>query len=94
VQALAVAREFVPEVAFLDIGMPGMNGYELSEKLGQLPELSGMLRIALTGWGEQNDRDRSRVAGFDHHLLKPCNLQAVELLLQDLARSLPPPASA
>ncbi|QYF93531.1 response regulator [Massilia sp. PAMC28688] len=85
VQALALAQSFVPDVAFLDIGMPGMNGYQLSERLGRLPQLSGMVRIALTGWGEQNDRARSKLAGFDHHLLKPCNLQAVEALLQELA---------
>lgn len=87
-QALALAAQLLPEVAFLDIGMPGMNGFELSEKLGQLPQLSGMLRIALTGWGEQDDRARSKQAGFDHHLLKPCNLQVVETLLHDIARNL------
>ena len=49
--ALLLAAEFMPEVAFLDIGMPGMNGYELAQKLGQMPALSSLVRIALTGWG-------------------------------------------
>ena len=84
-EALALAAQWLPEVAILDIGMPGMNGYELSERLGRLPELAGLVRIALTGWGEDNDRARSKAAGFDHHLLKPCDLQAVEALLRTIA---------
>ena len=83
-EALVLAAEWRPEVAFLDIGMPGMNGYELSERLGQLPGLK-LVRIALTGWGEANDRARSKAAGFDHHLLKPCDLQEVEALLRAIA---------
>jgi PAS domain S-box-containing protein len=83
--ALRIAADFVPEVAILDIGMPEMNGYELSEKLGEMAALRGLTRIALTGWGEDNDRARSRAAGFDHHLLKPCNLADVETLLRELA---------
>ncbi|MES2900890.1 MAG: ATP-binding protein [Pseudomonadota bacterium] len=85
IDALALAAQFRPEVVFLDIGMPGMNGYELAERLGCMPELDGMVRIALTGWGEQEDRARSKAAGFDHHLLKPCNLGVVQSLLADLA---------
>ncbi|MBZ2207379.1 hybrid sensor histidine kinase/response regulator [Massilia soli] len=85
-QALLIAKEFFPEVAFLDIGMPGMDGYQLSEALGRMPQLAGLVRIALTGWGDENARARSRDAGFDHHLLKPCTLVAVEALLQEIAQ--------
>ena len=84
-RALELAAEFMPEVAFLDIDMPGMNGYELSQKLGELPGMGSLMRIALTGWGEENDRARSKAAGFDHHFLKPCDLQAVNALLNELA---------
>jgi CheY-like chemotaxis protein len=84
-QALVIAAQWLPEVAILDIGMPGMNGYELSERLGRMPGLGAMVRIALTGWGEDNDRARSKAAGFDHHLLKPCELETVESLLRTLA---------
>ena len=83
-EALVLAEAWRPEVAFLDIGMPGMNGYELSERLGRLPGLS-LVRIALTGWGEENDRAHSKAAGFDHHLLKPCDLATVEALLRTIA---------
>ncbi len=85
VHALALAAEFRPEVAFLDIGMPGMNGYQLSEKLGELAGMDTLVRIALTGWGEENDRASARQAGFDHHFLKPCDLNAVDTLLNELA---------
>jgi PAS domain S-box-containing protein len=83
-EALVVAEAWRPEVAFLDIGMPGMNGYELSERLGQMPGLN-LARIALTGWGEDNDRARSKAAGFAHHLLKPCDLEVVDQLLKAIA---------
>jgi PAS domain S-box-containing protein len=83
-QALVLAEAWRPEMAFLDIGMPGMNGYELSQRLGRLPGLK-LVRIALTGWGEENDRASSKAAGFDHHLLKPCDLAAVEALLRTIA---------
>jgi CheY-like chemotaxis protein len=82
--ALELAAAWRPEVAFLDIGMPGMNGHELSERLGQLPGLN-TVRIALTGWGEHNDRARSKAAGFAHHLLKPCDLDIVDQLLKAIA---------
>jgi PAS domain S-box-containing protein len=84
-RALEIAADLKPEVVFLDIGMPGMNGYQVAERLGQMPALEGVVLIALTGWGEANDRARSKAAGFDHHLLKPCDMQAVEALLVELA---------
>lgn len=71
IAALALAAGFMPEVVFLDIGMPGIDGYETARRLRQLPGLAAVRLAALTGWGAAEDRERSRAAGFDHHLLKP-----------------------
>ncbi|MFB9242908.1 PAS domain-containing protein [Massilia antarctica] len=86
-RALALAEQFRPEVAFLDIGMPGLNGYETAQRLRAMTHLEPLVLVALTGWGDDNDRARSKAAGFDHHLIKPANLEAVERLLADLAAS-------
>ncbi|MBB3221032.1 hybrid sensor histidine kinase/response regulator [Pseudoduganella umbonata] len=69
--ALELAAAFHPDVAFLDIGMPGMDGYETARCLRGLPGMQSVRLAALTGWGAAEDRERSRAAGFDHHLLKP-----------------------
>jgi PAS domain S-box-containing protein len=84
--ALATARQFMPQAAFLDIGMPGLNGYETASAMRRIPGLEGMTLVALTGWGTENDRLRSADAGFDHHLTKPAQLQAVQDLVSGLAR--------
>jgi Response regulators consisting of a CheY-like receiver domain and a winged-helix DNA-binding domain len=65
----------------LDIGMPGMDGYELARRLRCLPQLTGVLLIALTGWGQEEFRRRSKEAGFDHHLVKPADPRALRELL-------------
>ncbi len=79
--ALEIAREFAPEIAFLDIGMPGMSGYDLARRLKELPELAGTILVAVTGWGQEKDRQLSREAGFDHHLVKPVKLvQLLEII--------------
>ncbi len=70
-QALEQAQSFKPQVVLLDIGLPGMNGYELAEKFRSMPELHGMRLIALTGYGKAEDYDRTKAAGFDDHLVKP-----------------------
>jgi signal transduction histidine kinase len=69
--ALELAAAFRPEAVFLDIGMPGMDGYETARRLRRLPGMEAVPLAALTGWGAAEDRARSRAAGFDHHLLKP-----------------------
>jgi len=79
-QALVEAAGFGPQVVFLDIGMPGMNGYQTARALRAEP-YDGMLLVALTGWGGDDDRARTREAGFDHHLTKPVDLDAVMRLL-------------
>ena len=87
-QAVQVAKELRPQIAFLDIGMPGMNGYEAAQALRKLPGLENIVLIALTGWGAANDRGRSREAGFDHHLTKPAELATLDGLLARLNESL------
>ena len=83
-EALRVAADFRPEIAFLDIGLPVMDGYELAARLRGLPELNGMRLIALTGYGQESDRKKTRDAGFQHHLVKPVNLDAIEEVLGDV----------
>jgi PAS domain S-box-containing protein len=90
-QALRTAHEFRPEVVFLDIGMPGKDGYEVAKALRGRPETQQAVLVALTGWGAQDDRARSRSAGFDHHLTKPAGMAAVEGLLSKMAGSLATP---
>lgn len=93
--ALSRARDFHPDVALLDIGMPGMNGYEVAKALRQIPALSHMTLIALTGWGGEQDRALSREAGFDRHLIKPVDMMVIEGLLADVvAAPAPVPAAA
>ncbi len=76
--ALALVAEGPPPgLAILDIGMPGMDGFELAARLRADAALSGLVLVALTGWGQQGDKDRIAAAGFDHHLLKPLDLAAL-----------------
>jgi PAS domain S-box-containing protein len=82
--AVAVAEQFRPDVVLLDIGLPVMNGYEACRRLRQQPWGQSMLLVALTGWGQEEDREQSRDAGFDVHMVKPVDH---ELLLDVIARS-------
>ncbi len=84
---LQLAADSRPELVFLDIGMPGMDGYEVARRLRQIPGLEKVALAALTGWGQQEDRRRTADAGFDHHLVKPPEPTALERLLSDLASS-------
>ena len=78
---LAAAAEFRPDVVFLDLGMPGMDGYQVAARLRGDPALSGVTLVALTGWGHDDDRRRTREAGFDHHLVKPVDADELRQLL-------------
>jgi PAS domain S-box-containing protein len=82
--ALAALAASKPEVVLLDIGMPGMDGHEVARRIRQQPELDDVVLIALTGWGQDEDRLRSQAAGFDHHLIKPVDLAALQALLGTL----------
>jgi signal transduction histidine kinase/ActR/RegA family two-component response regulator len=82
--ALRLAREFDPQLIVLDIGLPGMDGYETARRLRQLPGLRPYL-VALTGYGSQQDRQRALDAGFDEHLVKPLSSEATDRLLHQLA---------
>jgi PAS domain S-box-containing protein len=82
--ALALAPRVLPQVAFLDIGLPVMDGYELAGRLRDLPSLSEVRLVAITGYGQDSDRERSASAGFHHHLVKPVNLSAVDAVLAAL----------
>jgi CheY-like chemotaxis protein len=77
-QALTRLESFQPEVALLDIGLPEINGYELAARLRSDPQWHGLRLIALTGYGQPEDRQRTQAAGFDDHLVKPVDLAALE----------------
>jgi PAS domain S-box-containing protein len=83
--ALETARSFRPQVALLDIGMPLMDGYELARRLRAAPETQGVLLVAMTGWGQEEDQRKSREAGFAHHLVKPFEPATLEKLLADVS---------
>jgi signal transduction histidine kinase/ActR/RegA family two-component response regulator len=89
-QALKTAAAFHPEVVLLDIGMPGMDGYQVAKQLRQMPGLEQTLLVALTGYGQEGVRRRSQEAGFQHHLVKPVRLGAVLELLVSAAFATPP----
>lgn len=81
VPVLASALAFMPDIVLLDIGLPGMNGYEVARQLRSEPRLDACVLVALTGWGSDADRQRAQQAGFDHHLTKPVDFKELESLL-------------
>jgi CheY-like chemotaxis protein len=79
--AIETARTFGPDIVLLDIGLPGMSGYEVAKHLRQEPARKNMLLVALTGYGQPEDRLRSSEAGFDSHLVKPASLKALTSII-------------
>ena len=79
--ALRMMAEFIPQVALIDIGLPGLNGYELARQVRSMPQLRDITLIAQTGWGTDDDRQQAREAGFQHHLTKPIDHQRLEKIL-------------
>jgi signal transduction histidine kinase/PAS domain-containing protein/ActR/RegA family two-component response regulator len=86
--ALALLEHWIPQVMLLDIGMPDMDGFEVARRVRADPRLQAMAMVALTGWGQQTDKERTRVAGFDRHLVKPANAEQLMALLSDADSSL------
>ncbi len=83
-EALRIGAAARPDAALLDIGLPVMDGYELAARLKELPGLEGLRLIAVTGYGQDSDRRRTAAAGFDHHLVKPINLDVLDQLIATL----------
>lgn len=86
--ALEIATTFCPEIIILDIGLPEIDGYEIARRFRRIPAMAGTFIVALSGYGTQEDRDRSRGAGFHYHLTKPVAPGALDELLSQI---LPPP---
>jgi len=80
--ALAIAPRFQPQVVLLDIGLPGMDGFEVAAHLRRMADMEHTVLIALTGYGQERDRKRTADAGFDHHLVKPLKMDELSALLQ------------
>lgn len=82
--AIGQAISFRPDIVLLDIGLPGMNGYDICRAMRKEPVLRNTVFIAQTGWGQKEHRERSKEAGFDYHLVKPIDLEALKTILASL----------
>jgi len=87
--AVEIAQEFLPDVILLDIGLPGMDGYEVARELRKMPLLAHTLLIALTGYGSEDDRQIARQAGFDEHLAKPADQERLQRMIRQHGQRLP-----
>ena len=92
--AFGCAEAVVPDVVLLDIGMPKTNGYEVARRIREHPWGKSIYLVALTGWGQEDDRRRSREAGFDAHLVKPVAPETIDRVLATMGDTVPPAASA
>jgi CheY-like chemotaxis protein len=86
VQAVDIAKQFDPQIALLDIGMPRMDGYEAARQI-RAALGDRVFLVALTGWGQEEDQRRSRAAGFDRHVTKPAEPAVLESLIASVANS-------
>ena len=82
-QAVGAAERFRPDVALLDVGLPKLNGLDVARRIREQPWGKDMVLVALTGWGQDDDRHRSKAAGFDHHMVKPVDLAVLMKLLAE-----------
>ena len=80
--AIEAARANLPDVMLIDIGLPGMNGYEVAQAIRRDATLKHLVLVALTGYGLSEDKARAMAAGFDHHLVKPVDLDALQELVE------------
>jgi signal transduction histidine kinase/ActR/RegA family two-component response regulator len=92
--ALELAREFRPEVAFLDLGLPGLSGYDLARALRADPATRQAMLVALTGWGQDRERAQTRAAGFDVHFVKPVDPETIARIVDQLGSRRPGPEHA
>ena len=83
--ALDVIEDFRPKAVVLDLGMPGMDGYEVARWIRHRPDMDSLTLIALTGWGSAADREMTSEAGFDHHFTKPAGIETVQAVLSSLS---------
>jgi two-component system OmpR family response regulator len=79
--ALEVAAQFKPEIVLLDLGLPGMDGFQLAQEMRKQTATANALLIAVTGYGQAADRLRSQEAGFDHHLVKPVSAEEIQRVI-------------
>ena len=86
-EALEIAEEFRPNVVLLDIGMPGIDGYETARRLRARPWAHATLLCAQTGWGQEDDKRRARTAGFDRHLVKPIDPEEISRIVAEVCQS-------
>src|SRR5206468_3649520 len=82
--ALDAASTHAPDACLLDIGLPDMDGNELARRLRRLPHMASATLIAITGYGQEADRARTAAAGFDHHFVKPVEIEALQDVLADV----------
>ena len=80
--AIKIAKSFHPNLVLLDIGLSGVNGYDVCKRMHELPELKDTVFVAQTGWGQEEHRRHSKEAGFDHHLVKPVSMDDLKIILQ------------
>jgi CheY-like chemotaxis protein len=90
-EALEIAEDFQPHVVLLDIGMPGIDGYETARRLRARPWAQTTLLCAQTGWGQEDDKRRARTAGFDRHLVKPIDPEEISRLVAEVCQAAPDP---
>jgi PAS domain S-box-containing protein len=93
-ECLRLSETFHPEIVFLDIGMPRLNGYDTARRLRGEPWARNTMLVAITGWGQDEDRRRAREAGFDHHLVKPIDFAALARIMDAYAAKTVEPAHA
>lgn len=86
-EALEVAPGYNPTLVLMDISLPGMTGYEACQKMRENPALANTVIAAQTGWGEEQHRQKSKEAGFDHHLVKPISVANLQELLDTVRKS-------
>ncbi len=85
-EAIRIAAAFRPNAILMDLGMPGMDGYEAARRIRREPWGRDLVLVALTGWGQDDDKRRTRDAGFDHHLVKPAERAELRRILAQLER--------